>query len=260
MREGKTVERLKGLGSVALIFLLVIAVWGASVSTFNIPAYVVPSPHAVAAKAFEDRGELLKHTLVTVREAFLGYLLGALAGVVLAIAFSQSKVVKQSIYPYVIALKTTPIIALAPLLIIWFGHGLTYKVLTIGLMCLFPVLVNSVKGLASSQENELEFFKLLSASKRQVFFKYQLPNALPYVFTGLKISSTIAVMGAVVVELIGADKGLGFLIILASYYLNIDTMFAAIAAAALLGMTFFAAVSLLEKKIVFWHSPAMEGS
>lgn len=238
---------------VGAVFILIILGWDLAIRAFNIPAYILPTPASVAATAVEERDQIAYHTLVTVKESFLGLCLGSLMGFILAVMLSQSETIRKSIYPYIIAVKTAPIIAVAPLLIIWFGSGLAAKVLTIALMTFFSVVVNTVKGLTTAGENELEFFKLLGASRIQVFMKYRLPNALPYIFTGLKIASTVSVLGAVAVELIGADEGLGFLIIIASYYLKIDVMFVALGAVALVGMGFFGLVCFLEKKIVFWQ-------
>lgn len=142
---------------------------------------------------------------------------------------------------------------MAPLLVLWFGTGLFSKIVAAALVCFFPILVNTVKGLGSVNNDALDLFKSYSATKWQIFTKLRLPNSLPYIFSALKISTGLAVVGAVVGEFVGASKGIGYVILVSSYHLETTTMFAAIIMSALAGVLFFWLISVLEKKFIFWE-------
>jgi NitT/TauT family transport system permease protein len=152
-----------------------------------------------------------------------------------------------------IALKTTPLVALAPLLVIWLGTGLWSKVAASVLICFFPVLVNSVKGLKTVEPEARELFATYGASRWELFWRLRFPMSLPYVLAGLKISTSLAVVGAIVGEFVGANKGLGYVVMLASYHMETPTMFAAIFCAAGVGLVMFWGVSAAERRIVFWQ-------
>ncbi|HZX20694.1 MAG TPA: ABC transporter permease [archaeon] len=174
--------------------------------------------------------------------------LGFLAGVL----FAHSSKLEQGFYPYAIALKTTPIIAIAPLLILWLGSGIESKIASSAIICFFPILVNTVNGLKSADEETLNLLKSYSASKWQIFTKIRLPLAAPYIFSALKISTGLAVVGAIVGEFVGSNQGIGYLILVSSYHLETAKMFAAIFLSAFIGITFFYLITWIEKKVVFW--------
>lgn len=233
-------------------FFLIIGIWEFLVRIFSIPEYLLPTPSAIAVDFYKSIGSLLFHAGVTFWEAFLGFIVANVLGVLTAIAFTHSKTLEKSLYPFAIALKTTPIVAMAPLLILWFGNGIFSKVAAAALIAFFPSIVNTIKGLKSIDTEALDLFKSISASKWQIFKKLRFPTALPYIFSALKISTSLAIVGAIVGEFVGANKGIGFVILISSYHLEIVKMFSAIIAAALTGIIFFWIVSFIEKRIIFW--------
>lgn len=233
-------------------FALIIAAWEFLVRAFSIPQYLLPAPSAIAVDFAASINSLLFHAGITLWEAFLGFLLANALGILVAIAFAHSKTLEKGLYPFAIALKTTPIVAMAPLLILWFGNGIASKVAAAALIAFFPAIVNTTRGLKSIDNEALDLFKSLSASKWQIFSKLRFPTALPYIFSALKISTSLAVVGAIVGEFVGANKGIGFVILVSSYHLEIVKMFSAVIAAALTGIIFFWIISLIEKRIVFW--------
>jgi NitT/TauT family transport system permease protein len=213
-----------------LIFgLLTLAAWQAIVMAADIPEYLLPAPSVILANV--DRTLAIQ----------------------LGVTF-----VEDGLFPIAIAVKTTPIVAVAPLLVIWLGTGWWSKIVAVILICFFPVLVNAVKGLKAADAEYRELFQTLGASRSQEFRKLRIPYCLPYLFSALKISSSLAIVGAIVGEFVGATQGLGYLIMVSSAHLETATLFAAIAAAALAGIAMFYAIGWTEERVVFWHSGNME--
>ena len=187
-------------------------------------------------------------------EAVLGFLLGSAAAYLTAVAFVHTRLIQDAFFPYAVALKSTPLIAIAPLIVLWFGNGILSKVVMSALVAFFPVLVNTVKGLSSIDKEVLDLMKSFSASRWQVFAKIRFYNSLGYLFSALKISTSLAVVGAVIGEFTGATQGIGHLISTSSYYLETPLMFAGIVMISLGGILFFWLVGFLESKIVFWET------
>lgn len=154
--------------------------------------------------------------------------------------------------PFAIALKTTPIVAMAPLLLLWFGTGLAPKVAASALICFFPVLVNSLKGLNDFKEGEEDVFRVYGASKTQVLLKLRFQRATPYIFSAFKVSSSLAIVGAIVGEFVGANEGIGYIILVSSYHLETVNMFAALFMSAIAGVVLFLIISYIDRKVVFW--------
>lgn len=246
-------RRLKEVGTPTLFFTGILLVWEILVLAFKIPEYLLPKPTSIISEIIINFSSLLTHTGITMFEAIIGYIIANIIGFSVAVIFAHSKTIEKGFYPYAIALKTTPIIAMAPLLVLWFGTGLFSKIVAAALVCFFPILVNTVKGLGSVDSDALDLFKSYSASKWQIFTKLRLPNSLPYIFSALKISTGLAIVGAVVGEFVGASKGIGYVILVSSYHLETTTMFAAIIMSALAGVLFFWLISVLEKKFIFWE-------
>lgn len=239
--------------SIPVVFITAIfAVWEFVVRIFAIPEYLLPAPSVIVVDLAQNFNSLIYHAGITLTEAFLGFVIANLLGVLVAIAFSRSKTLEKGLYPFAIALKTTPIIAMAPLLILWFGNGIASKVVAAAFVSFFPAIVNTTKGLRSIDVEALDLFKSISASKWQIFSKLRFPTALPYIFSALKISTSLAIIGAIVGEFVGSNQGIGFIILVSSYHLEIVRMFSAVIVAALTGIVFFGIISFLEKRIVFW--------
>jgi NitT/TauT family transport system permease protein len=239
-----------------LIFALVaLGLWQAIVMMADIPEYLLPAPSVILANV--DR-TLAIQLGVTFVEALAGFLIASVLAFGCAILFVRFGTLEQGLFPIAIAVKTTPIVAVAPLLVIWLGTGWWSKIVAVILICFFPVLVNAVKGLKAADVEYRELFQTLGASRAQEFRKLRIPYCLPYLFSALKISSSLAIVGAIVGEFVGATQGLGYLIMISSAHLETATLFAAIAAAALAGIVLFYVIGWSEARVVFWHSGSME--
>lgn len=234
---------------IALICLL--AAWELIVKVFTINAIVLPPPTAIALAFAENWRVLLKETGITMLESVFGFILGSGIAYLLAVAFVHSRTTEQAVYPYAVALKSTPLIAIAPLLVLWFGNGILSKVVMSALVAFFPVLVNAVNGLKAVDEELLDLMHSLSASRWQILTKIRFQASLGYTFAALKIASSLAVVGAVIGEFTGSTQGIGHLINTSSYYLEIPLMFAGIVMISLGGILFFGFVNWLERLIVF---------
>jgi NitT/TauT family transport system permease protein len=235
-----------------LFIVLILLLWELTVDFLDIPNYLLPKPTQVFTALINSFPNLVPHIAVTFLESFLGFLIGSTFGFLLALLFTYSKTLENAIYPYAIALKSVPVIALAPLLIVWFGNGLLPKIIVSGIISFFPVVVNSVKGLNQIDREALDLFDSLSATKSQVFFKLRLFNSMPYLFSALKMSSTLSVIGAIVGEFSGSDMGLGFFILISSHRLETTDMFLGIVLSSLLGILFFYVITILEYFVAPW--------
>jgi ABC-type nitrate/sulfonate/bicarbonate transport system permease component len=226
---------------------LFIGVWQAYVVAFNISTFLLPSPVDVGRVAVEIAPTLPGHIGTTVYEIFVGYLFGNLFALAIAFVIINSAFAERMIYPFLVMSQTIPKIAIAPLLVIWFGTGLIPKVIIIALLCFFPTAVNSVQGLKSVDSNAMDLVRLAHNSKWVAFKKVQFPNSLPYFFAGLKISMASAVIGAIIAEWVGAQKGLGYLILYGAQSLRTDLMFLGVTGAMLLGISLYGLVAIAEK-------------
>ncbi len=235
-----------------LTFLLVVAGWELVVRITNISPLILPKPSEVANVLMTQPFYLASHSIITLFEAVLGFILGGVTALGLAAMFQFSRPVERGIYPYAIALKAIPLVALAPIVVVWFGSGLLSKIILAAIITFFPILVNAIQGFESVEQETLDLMKSFSASKAQVFSKVRFRNGLPYLFAGMKISATFAVVGAVVAEFIGSQSGIGYVVKSSSYYLDTALTFAAIVAAAAAGLLFFWFMNWLEWAVVFW--------
>jgi len=235
-----------------LIFLVILLVWEVVVFTLNIPVYLLPKPSQIIIVLISDFDRMIPHIGITCIEAFIGFLVGSFFGWFLATVFCFSQTLENALYPYAIALKSIPIVALAPLLVVWFGNGLLPKILISAIISFFPVVVNVVKGMKTVDSEAIDLFNSLSATKLQIFTKLQLYNSMPYLFSALRISATLSVIGAIVGEFSGADKGLGFFILISSHRLETIDMFIGIVLSSIVGILFFYLVNFSEKLIAPW--------
>ncbi len=239
-------------------FVLLIALWEAAVFLFEVPTYIVPAPHRIFDILVRDFSSIVYHSSVTLLEAVIGFLIGSLLGALLGIVFAYSPLVSRGLLPYVIAANTIPVVAIAPIIIIWFGHGIGSKIAVTAFLSFFPLAINMMKGLKSYDPVIMDLFHVCAASPWQRFWKMRLPSALPYVFVGLKLNVTFSVIGAIVAEFVQADRGLGFVIMTTYRMLNMPKLWAAMLVSALIGIVFFAAVALLERIFIPWHSSMRE--
>ncbi len=234
------------------IILSLVLFWYLSIRIFNIPRYLLPSPSAVAHVFITNPRLLLESFTVTFIEAFLGFVIANFLSAVIALTISLHKGSEYYVLPVAIVLKTIPIVAIAPLLILWFGSSIAPKVATAALICFFPSLVSIVSGIKSMREDYLDLFKIYNASNIATVRHLFIPYSLPFIFSSLKISSSLAVVGALVGEFLGSNMGLGFLIITSYYSLNTPIVFAAVILTSSIGLSLFYAIHYLESKILTW--------
>lgn len=258
-------EGLRGVLPPVAFFLAVIGAWQGATSLWEIPPYLVPSPNRVLAAAGEHAVELRTAVPLTGAAAICGFVLSLLVGTALGLVFSQSKIIQRSIYPYAIFLQTVPIVAIAPVLIIWFGNGFQGVVSVAFILSLFPIITNATAGLTQVDPSLLELFEINNASATQTLFKLRLPNAIPSLVTGAKISCGLSVIGAIVGEIsagFGSQSlGLGMLITMATGKLDTAFAFAAVIGSTLLSVAIFATVSLVGATVLArWHMAAPHGS
>ncbi|MBP1996363.1 NitT/TauT family transport system permease protein [Paenibacillus eucommiae] len=246
-----------------IAFVVFVGIWQFGVSLLNLPPYLLPKPTDIMKAAVENRSLLLSAVMTTAMESILGFVLSVVLGVSGAILLAASKTIERGIYPYAVILQTIPIVAIAPIIVIWLGSGLNAIVAITFLIGFFPMLSNSLIGLNSTEQNLKNLFQLYSASRWQTMWRLRIPAALPYVVAGLKISCTLAVIGAIVGEYIagigGGKGGLGFSITNAALRLQIPYLFACGLAASALGIAFFLLINALSKLLLSsWHESEMK--
>lgn len=254
------VRFLRWGGPPLVLFVLMVGTWHLATTWGKIPTYLVPSPTRVATSVWEHRRELWVALLRTGSAAGLGFLSSIVAGFVVSLIFSQSAWIRRSCYPYAIFLQTVPVVAVAPLIINWFGFGFQSVVLVSFMISLFPIITNGTTGLLAIEPRYLELFAICNASRWQVLWKLRVPNAVPALVTGAKVASGLSVIGAVVGEFFvgfGNDaQGLGYLITLTSGQLKTDYLFAAVLCCTVLGLTVFAVVNLSAAWLLRrWQGP-----
>ena len=245
-----------------VVLALGLAIWEAVVRLENIPPYVLPAPGAILQTLIVDRVLLLRSLGVTLTTTVEGFLLATVGGVGLAILFNQSRLVEYSLYPYAVILQVTPIVAVAPLLLIYLPQQAAVLVCA-WIVAFFPVLANTTLGLNSVDRNLAALFKLYGASRRQVLWRLELPSALPYMLGGLRIAGGLSLIGAVVAEIAagsaGAGSGLAYRIAESGYRLNIPRMFAALLLLSVAGVVIFYLLSLVNYLgLRHWHESALE--
>lgn len=247
---------------VALTLLL--ALWEAMTRALSIQSWLLPPPSAIAAAGARDATTLLGAALTTGRSALVGFGLSAGVGVLAAIVLSSSRLLERALYPYTLFLQTVPIVAIAPLLVLWFGPGARAVAISSFIVSLFPVIANTLSGLRSVEPALRDLFRLYGARRVATLWKLELPAALPHLFTGLRIASGLSVIGAIVGEFVAGFSedaaGLGILVLSAYRQLRTDLLFAAVLAASVLGLALFGAVSLTGARLLRrWH-PSASGS
>ncbi|WNG36828.1 ABC transporter permease [Archangium minus] len=251
------------LAPVAALAVL-LGLWEGVTRAFAIPVWLLPPPSAVAIVGAHEATALLGAALTTGRSALLGFGLSALVGVLAAILLSSSKLLERAFYPYTLFLQTVPIIAIAPLLVLWFGPGGRAVAASSFIVSLFPVIANTLSGMRSVEPALRDLFRLYGARRLATLWKLELPAALPHLFTGLRVASGLAVIGAIGGEFVAGFSedaaGLGILVLSAYRQLRTDLLFAAVLAASVVGLALFGAVSLTGSRLLRrWH-PSASGS
>jgi NitT/TauT family transport system permease protein len=245
-------RRLLPAVGIAAVLLL----WAAAVYLFNVPPFIAPSPLLVATTLYAKFDVLMINLLPTAIEAVSGFLLGNITAILIATVFVHKKTMEEAFFPVVVVVNTIPVVAKAPILVLLLGNGMEPKIAIAALICFFPTLVNMVRGLESVNPQAMELMRVLSASRREVFFKLRLYNSLPYLFSALKISASTSVIGAIVGEWIGSTYGIGALIIQAMYNFDSAMLYATVIVGSVFSVVFFLAISFAERMIVRWQAPA----
>ncbi len=252
-------ERVRRVLYPAIVAVVLLSIWQALVVAFELPPYLVPSPAQVARTLVSDRVALGMALFSTVEVTVLAFIVAVVVGVLISFAFVQSRAVETALFPYAVLLQVTPIVAVAPLIIVWVKDPIASMVLCAALVALFPVIANTTLGLRSVDPDLQSYFRLNHATRTQTLLRLRIPSALPYFFGGLRISSGLALIGAVVAEFVagtgGASAGLAYQIMQAGFRLDIARMFAALLLIALTGVALFAVMAWVSRAALgSWHS------
>ena len=233
-----------------------IVVWELASHILRIPKFVMPAPSQIAAEAWEWRYRFLGHSWVTLYETLGGFALSVIVGVPLAVLIVYSPVLRSAVYPLIVLAQSVPKIAIAPVLLLVLGYGEVPKVIVAFLVAFFPVVVDTATGLAATPPELLDLSRSYRASAFKTFVKVRLPMAMPFFFAGAKVAITLAVIGAVVGEFVGSDKGLGYVILSATSYWKTELAFSSMILLSLMAIVLFGAVALVERVVCPWLAPA----
>ncbi|MBI2370544.1 MAG: ABC transporter permease [Deltaproteobacteria bacterium] len=245
--------RMRTIVTSSVTIAVSIVLWEIAVRLFKVPEFLVPAPTAVLAKMIQKGTFFSGHVYTTFYETALGFLLGVVIGIACAITIVYSRFLENVLFPLIVILQIVPKVAIAPLLLIWFGYGWESKMLIAFLVAFFPIIVNTVSGLRSVEPEMIDLVRGLQATNWQIFRKVRFPNSLPYIFSGLKISITLAVIGAIIGEFVGGNRGLGYLIIVANYELDTPLMFSALFLLSVMGLVLYGIIEVLERVIIPWN-------
>jgi ABC-type nitrate/sulfonate/bicarbonate transport system permease component len=242
----------------AALLVLLVAGWQALAKLGHVQNYLLPAPSEVASALWRDRDLLAPDTWVTAREVLLGFGLALALGVAIALVLHLSPVLRRAAYPLVVASQAIPVVVIAPILVIWFGFGITPKLIVIALICFFPVVVNTLDGLQGVDRDQVKMMRTLGASRLDLLRRLELPSALPFLFSGAKIAVAVAVIGAVFGELVGSDAGLGHAIQVGTAELETARVFAAVLLLSLMAIALFGLIALIERRAVPWARASRE--
>ncbi|MGX1098188.1 ABC transporter permease [Amorphus sp. MBR-141] len=242
------------VGEALLYFSALVLFWELMIRVFDVPSYVFPAPMAVAWELFNgiSSGLYLYNLKVTMTAVLSGFALGSLTGLLLGISITTFPVVERVLYPYVVALQTMPKVALAPLMIVWFGFGIQSKIVLVSIACMFPVLINTIAGIRSADNDRISMVRALGGSRLQILRYILLPSSLPFIFAGLNTGIVLAVITAIVGEFVGARTGIGVLILQANFSLDLARVFSLIAVLSISGIILSTTLRYLDRRICFW--------
>jgi len=252
-RDARRRERWRRRAMPALGIIGLLLLWWAVVVIFQVKPFIAPSPWAVLQTLIAKRDVLLANLIPTAGEALGGFLMGNLVAIAVATLFVHNRRLQEIFFPVVVMFNSIPVVAKAPILVLIMGNGVEPKIAIAALVCFFPTLVNGVRGLEAVNPQAMELMRVLSASKREIFFKLRVFSALPFLFSALRIAASMSVIGAVVGEWIGATQGIGAMIIQATYNFDSALLYAAIIMSAVLSGTFFMVIVGLERWIIRWQ-------
>lgn len=249
-KPGATRDRILIAGFLVVVLLI----WQGAIKLFDVSALIFPAPTDVLVSLYKGiaSGEYFLHFGVTLFEILAGFAIGAVLGFVLGALIGQIKILETVLYPYVVAFQTIPKVAVAPLFVVWFGFGMSSKVVITATVVFFPVLANTILGLRSAAREQIDLMTAFTASRWQVFTMVRLPHALPYVFAGLDIGIVLAVIGAIVGEFVGAQSGLGYLILQRNFSMDTAGVFAILIVLSLIGIGLHGIMKFIARQCIFW--------
>ena len=235
-----------------------LAVWEGAVRLFHVPAFVLPPPSAVFAALWQGiaSGILVQNLWITCLETLLGFLAGSALALALGTVIALSRNADFFLYPYVVMFQSLPKVALAPIIVVWFGLGLTSKVVNAALIAFFPLMINTISGLRAAEGDRINLMRSLAASRLQIFWMLQLPSALPFIMAGLEIALIFSLIGAIVAEFVGAESGLGMLIQSMNLSLDVAGQFSVLLVLSCLGLLLSAGLGIVRRRFVFWDKSA----
>ena len=239
-----------------LVTAAALVAWELLVRALRVKAVVLPRPSAVAAVLWSQAPLILEHMWPTFYQIVLGFLLSVAGGALVAVLITYAAAVRAGYYPLIVVSQIVPKVAVAPLFVVWFGLGDLSRLLLAFLIAFFPIVINTATGLTSVDEDIVRMARAYTGTRWQIFAKIRLPHALPLIFGGMKISITLAVIGVVVAEFVAAQRGIGYLIVMANGLLDTPLMMAAITALSLMGLGLYGAVAALERLVVYWQVPS----
>ncbi len=231
----------------SVVVVALLGTWETVVRCVGVPEYLVPAPSRIASAFWEKRVSLVGDLWVTLLESVLGFVLANSLSLVMAVGFFYSRTAERAVFPILIGLKCVPLIAMAPLLVLWIGYGLGSKIAMAAVVAFFPAVVGATTGLRAATAEAVDLMRSLSATRWEILTKVCFPTAVPHIVAALKVSSTLAVIGAVVGEMTGARRGLGFAVLMATYNFDTPSLFAALVLSAFAGLVLFLAIVLLER-------------
>lgn len=231
----------------------IIIIWQISVHILSIPKYMLPGPYVVIEEIYSKAYFLFRHSLVTLYESLFGLVLAIMFAIPASIVVVWFERIERMVMPLMVFFKTVPMVAIAPLFIIWFGFGTLPKVLISILLAYFPIVVELITGLRAVEPEFLDLMKSISASRLQTFIKLQIPNSLPYLFTGMKMASLLSLSGAITAEFMGSKRGLGYLILSANNQLETTLLFASLVVLLFIGKLLFSLMEWIERYLLSWH-------
>lgn len=252
--------RLRRLSWIDLItpsaFVISVAAWEFICEFWNVSVLIVPPPSQILVALWKEavHGTLLYNLGITLFETGVGFVVASILGIGLGAIIAEVEWFKKAVYPYLIAFQTVPKIAVAPLLVLWFGFGLTSKIVIAVTIAVFPILINTIEGVWGTDRDRIDMVRALRGTRWQVFWVVKFPSALPFVFAGLNVGIVFSLLGAVVGEFIGAQAGVGNLLIAANFRMDIATVFAVLVALGVTGYTLHLVMAVAQRKIVFWSS------
>ena len=249
-------NRARNVGLTILLFCVSVGTWEALVRAFQIPVFVLPPPSSVVVALWRGiaSGVYVQHLGYTLLETLLGFILGSALGFFLGTAVAMNRYVEYFLYPYIVMFQALPKVALAPLIIVWFGLGLTSKVVNAALVAFFPLLVNTMVGLRSADEDRLQLMRSLAATEGQIFWMLRLPNALPFVMAGLDVAMILSLIGAIVAEFVGAKSGLGMLIQSMNFTMDVSGQFSVLLILSVVGLALNRCILLVRRRVLFWDA------